>query len=136
MAGALPRTLAVVLALVLPAPTATRPIEQPPERAPAFERDASWPRPLPDDWALGIVWAVSVDSRDHVWVLHAADRYLEEMADAGKVPAPPVVEFDPEGNLVQAWAGATGGNRGPTAWSPTRSSASTACTSTTATTSG
>ena len=102
----MPRALAfVVPALVLPAPAATSQIEQPPERAPAFERDASWPRPLPNDWALGIVWAVSVDSRDHVWVLHSADRYLEAMADDGKVPAPPVVEFDPAGNLVQAWGG-------------------------------
>ena len=75
------------------------------EQPPMFERDPSWPKPLPNQWRLGIVWAVAVDDRDHVWLLHAVDRYLEEIADEGKVPAPPVVEFDPEGNLVQAWGG-------------------------------
>ena len=94
----------VAVALVAAAPAA-RPRAQEAEPAPAFQRDVSWPKPLPDNWRLGIVWAVAVDSRDHVWVLHAADRYLEEIADEGKLPAPPVVEFDPDGNLVQAWGG-------------------------------
>lgn len=73
--------------------------------APTFERDPSWPRPLPHNWRLGIVWAVAVDRHDHVWVLHEVDRYLETIAAEGKVPAPPVVEFDPDGNMVQAWGG-------------------------------
>src|SRR5712692_3493141 len=41
------------------------------ERPPVFELDPSWPKqPLPNNWGLGIVLAVRVDSRDHVWVLH------------------------------------------------------------------
>lgn len=104
MRRALMHALAVA-ALAVAGTTVSLPAQGEPEAAPTFERDASWPKPLPDNWRLGIVWAVAVDSRDHVWVLHAADRYLEEIADEGKVPAPPVVEFDPDGNLVQAWGG-------------------------------
>ena len=75
------------------------------ERPPTFEHDPSWPKPLPDKWRLGIVWGIAVDPRDHVWVLHAPDNYRDEIEDEGKVPAPPVLEFDPEGNLVRAWGG-------------------------------
>ena len=106
MRRALERALVVtVVALAVPSASIARPAQGESEAAPTFEPDRSWPKPLPNNWRLGIVWAVSVDSRDHVWVLHAAERYLEEMADEGKVPAPPVVEFDREGNLVQAWGG-------------------------------
>jgi len=75
------------------------------ERPPVFELDASWPRqPLPNNWGLGIVWAVAVDPRDHVWVLNqTAGRYSEQITKAGKMPAPAVLEFDQQGNLVQAW---------------------------------
>ena len=75
------------------------------EESPGFELDPSWPRPLPNNWALGAVWDVAVDSRDHVFILHAPGRYLEEIAKAGRVVAPPVIEFDSEGNLVRAWGG-------------------------------
>lgn len=80
-------------------------VEAQTDRAPTFERDPSWPKPLPDGWRLGIVWGIAVDPRDHVWVLHAPDNYRDEIEDEDKVPAPPVLEFDPEGNLVRAWGG-------------------------------
>jgi hypothetical protein len=76
------------------------------ERAPVFELDPAWPKqPLPNNWGLGIVWAVKVDSRDHVWVLHqtASPQYAERIKKAGQVPAPALLEFDQQGNLVQAW---------------------------------
>ena len=76
-----------------------------PEPPPVFERDMQWPKqPLPNNWGIGVVWAVAVDSRDHVWVLNQkAGRYTEAITQAGKVPAPAVLEFDQDGNLVQAW---------------------------------
>lgn len=76
------------------------------EPAPVFERDPSWPKqPLPNNWGIGIVWAVAVDSRDHVWVLNqkAGPQYTEQIKKAGKVPGPAVLEFDQQGNLVQSW---------------------------------
>lgn len=75
------------------------------EPVPVFELDPSWPKPLPNNWGIGIVWGVAVDSRDHVWVVNQTDgeRYMKAVTDAGKVPAPAVLEFDQEGNLLQSW---------------------------------
>jgi hypothetical protein len=80
---------------------------------PQFEVDPFWPKPLPNDWIVGQCSGIAVDDRDHVWVVHRPGSLTER--EAGKVqnppwadccvPAPPVLEFDPEGNLVQAWGG-------------------------------
>jgi hypothetical protein len=90
--------------------TAPAPARQPgAEQIPVFELDRSWPKPLPNDWAFGEAWGIAVDSRDHPWVLHSTnhkDPSIREMlAKQGKRLAQPVVEFDGEGNLVQAWGG-------------------------------
>ena len=42
--------------------------------APMFEVDPFWPKPLPNHWIMGSTIGVSVDSRDHVWVIHRAVR--------------------------------------------------------------
>lgn len=78
---------------------------QTPQRAagggvPVFEA-AAWPKPLPNNWVLGPVSGITVDAVDHVWIVH---RPREVKQPAG-VPAPPVIEFDAEGNVVQAWGG-------------------------------
>jgi DNA-binding beta-propeller fold protein YncE len=82
--------------------------------APAFEVDPFWPKPLPNHWVIGSAIGVSVDSRDHVWIIHRQGSLNEETeASAGiNTPrgecctaAPPVLEFDPEGNLVGSWGG-------------------------------
>ena len=67
------------------------------ETAPVFELDPSWPKPLPNNWALGTVWGVSVDMNDHIWVVHqtAGERYMKPITDAGKEPAPAVLESAP-----------------------------------------
>jgi DNA-binding beta-propeller fold protein YncE len=79
------------------------------DQIPLFELDRSWPRPLPNDWAFGEAWGIAVDSRDHPWVLHSTnhkDPSIREMlAKQGKRLAPPVVELDAQGNVVQAWGG-------------------------------
>src|SRR5499426_2981284 len=40
--------------------------------APRFEVDPLWPKPLPNHWILGQTIGVSVDARDHVWIIHRA----------------------------------------------------------------
>jgi DNA-binding beta-propeller fold protein YncE len=82
-------------------------------QAPRFEVDPMWPKPLPNHWIMGNTIGVSVDDRDHVWIIHRAGS-LERMetyaasnppaADCCS-PAPPVLEFDQEGNLVGSWGG-------------------------------
>ena len=78
---------------------------------PKYEADFYWPKPLPNNWMLGEVSGVSVDSRDHVWIIHRPrtlsdhDRYGAEGKGDCCVPAPAVIEFDQAGNVVQTWGG-------------------------------
>jgi hypothetical protein len=83
-------------------------------QAPRFEVDPLWPKPLPNHWVLGNVIGVGVDANDHVFIVHRNDTFdaRNEIGAAQKpplseccVPAPPVLEFDPAGNLVKAWGG-------------------------------
>lgn len=75
------------------------------EGIPTFQFDTGWPRPLPNNWVLGGSASIIVDSRDHVWIIHRFRSVPAAEIAAGKKAAPPVVEFDPEGNVVQAWGG-------------------------------
>lgn len=82
--------------------------------APVFEVDPFWPQPLPNHWVLGAVVGVGVDSRDHVFVIHR-QAPLNERTEIGAasnpptgeccLPAPFVLEFDPDGDLVNSWGG-------------------------------
>ena len=82
--------------------------------APRFEVDPMWPKPLPNHWILGMTIGVGIDSRDHVYIIHrgAATLNEKEMYAMAKPPAseccvaaPPILEFDSEGNLVKGWGG-------------------------------
>jgi DNA-binding beta-propeller fold protein YncE len=77
------------------------------EVAPRFEVDPAWPRPLPHRWRMGQAAGVAVDRRDHVWVIQRP----RTVGDGA--PAPPVLEFDTEGTLVQAWGGPGAGHPWP-----------------------
>jgi hypothetical protein len=109
------------------------------ERAPKFEVDASWPKPLPNDWIIGQVGGITVDRHDNIWIIQRArtltddeaggtDAYVDPAGETATneegepidalgnprpfgpiadccLPAPAVMQFDPEGNLLQAWGG-------------------------------
>lgn len=84
------------------------------KQAPMFEVDPFWPKPLPNHWILGSTIGIDVDSRDHVYIIHRRDTFNERTeigaaTDPVKadccIPAPNVLEFDPEGNLVNHWGG-------------------------------
>ena len=84
-----------------------------PVMAPRFEVDPLWPKPLPNHWILGSVVGVSADSHDHVWIIHRPGSLEPGEVHATTnpaiaqccAPAPPVLEFDPAGNLVNFWGG-------------------------------
>src|SRR5438309_9869490 len=40
--------------------------------APRFEVDPLWPKPLPNHWLQGQTIGVSVDDKDHIWIIHRA----------------------------------------------------------------
>ena len=74
-------------------------------QAPRFEVDPMWPKPLPNHWIQGNTIGVSVDSKDHIWIIHRAGSLeaMETYAATNRAecckPAPAVLEFDEEGNL-------------------------------------
>jgi DNA-binding beta-propeller fold protein YncE len=87
-----------------------------PGNTPTFSVDPFWPKPLPNHWILGSVTGIAVDARDHVWLVHRGMASLTARTEAGLAtdpptaesccaPAPPVLEFDPAGNLVSHWGG-------------------------------
>jgi DNA-binding beta-propeller fold protein YncE len=82
-------------------------------QAPRFEVDPLWPKPLPNHWVVGAVIGVSVDSNDHIWIIHRQGSLEAKEQYATMTPknaeccaaAPPVLEFDEEGNLIGHWGG-------------------------------
>ena len=86
----------------------------PPVRAqssvPKYEVDPFWAK-LPDNWVVGPLGGACVDARDHVFVLHRQEGLTEAMVTARdrfagaqtRIKAPPVMEFDPQGNLINSW---------------------------------
>lgn len=85
---------------------------------PRYEVDAGWPKPLPNNWLIGQVGGMAVDKHDHIWVNQRPRTLTDD--EEGAIPNPPtrtaprshccrpapsVMEFDGEGNLLQAWGG-------------------------------
>jgi DNA-binding beta-propeller fold protein YncE len=81
--------------------------------APRFEVDPLWPKPLPNHWVIGQAIGVTVDDQDHVWIVHRDNLLGANESAASQNPptaaccvkAPPVLEFDPAGNVVGHWGG-------------------------------
>jgi len=92
---ALAAGLAIALGTFLTSAVLAQPV-------PRFEVDVSWPKPLPDQWVISGLVGICIDSQDHVLVLHRQDELTVGALNAG-VPAPLIMEFDPEGNLVNSW---------------------------------
>ena len=74
-------------------------------QVPTYQVDPFWPKPLPNRWLLGAVAGVHVDKNDHVWMVHRPGTLQPNETRSIWRAAPPVLEFDPEGNLVSSWGG-------------------------------
>ena len=77
-----------------------------------FEFDPTWPKPLPNNWTLGNVVGVDVDSNDHIWIVQRPLSLNQQESALDANPplaedccraAPPVIEFNQDGDVVQAW---------------------------------
>jgi len=83
------------------------------KQAPIFEVDPYWPKPLPNHWVLGSTIGLFVDTQDHVWIIHRPGTVEDNFKAADATPpigvcckvAPPILEFDAAGNLVNSWGG-------------------------------
>lgn len=90
------------------------------ETVPAYQVDPYWPKPLPNDWIIGQVSGIAVDADDNIWIVHRPGSLTQRETGAAQnprwadccIPAPSVLQFDPEGNVLRAW----GGKGGPDLW--------------------
>ncbi len=81
--------------------------------APRFEVDPLWPKPMPNNWLLGTVIGVDVDANDNVWILHRGSSLepkevfatWDPPAAECCSPAPPILQFNPEGDLISHFGG-------------------------------
>jgi DNA-binding beta-propeller fold protein YncE len=68
---------------------------------PKFHAEGSWPK-LPSKWIMAIVSSTWIDEEDHLWVLQRPNTLSAEERPKA---APPVLEFDAQGNFIQGWGG-------------------------------
>lgn len=91
-----------------------------PQRAPAmphYEVVPSWPKALPNQWIMGQVGGLAVDRHDRIWVLQRPRSNTVDELGAAQEPqrsecclaAPPVLVFNSQGDLLDAWGGAAEG---------------------------
>jgi hypothetical protein len=93
-----------------------------------FAVDPFWPQPLPNNWIIGQVAGLSIDkANDHIWIIHRP--WTVQATNAGATPpqsvrdnawgsdpvqstccltAPPVIEFDAEGNVLRSFGAGAG----------------------------
>jgi DNA-binding beta-propeller fold protein YncE len=81
---------------------------------PIFEVDPLWPKPLPNEWLLGMTIGVSVDAQDNVWIVHRGSSTLNNNEKGAELnppiaaccrSAPPVLAFNQDGDVVRSWGG-------------------------------
>jgi len=83
------------------------------QKQPTYKVDPFWPQELPNNWIIGQIGGISVDSHNHIWVLQRpGSNTVDELGAAQKPPrsqcclaAPPVLEFDVNGKLLNSWGG-------------------------------
>ena len=86
----------------LPTPAAARPVSWPaPAGLPSYVVDANWPKPLPEGWVTGEVGGTGVDAHDHLITCNR--RNLTDKEKAVGQPSAAMIEFDPDGNVINAW---------------------------------
>jgi len=107
------KTLAAVAAALIGATLITANAQN--VQVPIFEYDPTFPKPLPENWAIGAIGGLAVDRQDHIYVAQRPSslRGNERFTGAGDtppkaeccIPAPPILEFDQTGKLIRSWGG-------------------------------
>lgn len=89
----------------------------------SYRVDMDWPvLPLPNGWTLGELGGISVDQDDNVWIIQRPGTLFQHERAAAEDPpiaicchpAPPVIQFDAQGNVLRAWGGPGEGYDWPT----------------------
>jgi len=96
----------------------TDPKAQSRRQMPKFSVDPFWPKPLPSvrdadglahQWVTGEVGASCIDSHDHIITVNRGFGRGGLLAQEGtqSIPAPPVIMYDTQGNMVGSWGDPT-----------------------------
>jgi hypothetical protein len=121
-------TVAAAVTAALGLASITQADPKKPPKIPVLQVDTSFPQPLPVagqfgtplktstatgkpmPWVTGEVAGTCVDSQDHVFTVNRGNLISPEGTTTGTVitpltavPSPVVIEFDPKGNVVNAW---------------------------------
>ena len=83
------------------------------QTVPHYKVDSSWPKELPNNWILWNSTGLVIDKNDHIWILNRprqvspADAGAAQKPPIGEccIPAPSLVEFDTQGNMLKSWGG-------------------------------
>ncbi len=78
------------------------------QEAPEFVFDPTWPKPLPNNWKIGGITGLAVDSNDDVWVLNRPNDLTSLELRAEPTPTialccvrpPSMIHFDKSGNVI------------------------------------
>jgi hypothetical protein len=92
------------------------------QTAPQYKVDPFWPKQLPNNWIMGQVGGLTVDRENHIWVLQRPKSDTPDELGAAQTPprseccvaAPPILEFDAQGNLLRSLGGPGQGYDWPT----------------------
>jgi len=84
-------------------------------QVPIFEYDPTFPKPFAENWAIGAIGGLAVDRQDHLFVAQRPGTIVTNERFSGSddtppkadccVPAPPILELDQTGKLVNSWGG-------------------------------
>ncbi len=83
------------------------------QAVPKYKPVAPWPKPLPNNWMLANAPAMFVDKNDHIWIANRPRQLFPDDAAGAQtppfapccVPAPSVIEFDADGNVLKSFGG-------------------------------
>ncbi len=94
------------------------PAAQNASQGPRYSVDPSWPKPLPivtdsdglsHQWVTGMVGASCIDSHDHIITVNRGflRNGLLPQEGSQSIPSPPVMLYDPAGNVAVSWGDQT-----------------------------
>jgi hypothetical protein len=83
---------------------------------PVYQVDPFWPKPFKDPkWMIQAIPVMATDYEDHIWAISRSNDLRPDEGMAGTNPprgdcciaAPEILEFDQQGNLLNAWGNPT-----------------------------
>src|ERR1041384_5460825 len=108
--------VAALTAALVPAPAGQAQRGRATAPVPVYQVDPFWPRPFKDPkWMIQAIPVMATDYEDHIWAISRSNDLRPDEGMAGTNPprgdcciaAPEILEFDQQGNLLEAWGNPT-----------------------------